>query len=155
MNKPFRICDRVSNQAPEYKTANNVVRVTVCSPDLYFKSNEGWFKKIFTNLSVRHYKAFRKSLESVSTAKEYTFMEEAMDNKTKELTFLKFSHIRDQTQLQSPQAGIYVNLLLIYLLETSDVFFSPTLFLHHKDRITTWKTTEALRQWSLIISEQE
>jgi hypothetical protein len=98
------------------------------------------------NLSVRYYKTFRKFHENVSTVKEYTFMEEAMDSTTKELTFLKFSHIRDQTQLQSPQVGIYVNLLLIYLLETSDVFFSPALFLHHKDRITTWKTTEALRQ---------
>ena len=104
------------------------------------------FQKIFMKLSIRHYKAFHKFHESVSTAKEYTFTEEAMDSKTKELTFLKFNHIRDQTQLQSPQAGIYVNLLLIYLLETSDVFFPPTLFLHHKDRITTWKTTEALRQ---------
>jgi len=98
------------------------------------------------NLSVRYYKAFRKFNESISTAKEYTFMEEAMDSKTKEITFLKFNHIRDQTQLQSPQAGIHVNLLLIYLLETSDAFYSPTLFLHHKDRITTWKTTDALRQ---------
>lgn len=107
------------------------------------------------NLSVRYYKSFRKFHDSVSTTNEYTFMEEAMYSKTKELTFLKFNHIRDQTQLQSLQAGIYVNLLLIYLLETSDVFFSPTLFLHHKDRITTWKTIEASRQWSLIISKQE
>jgi len=101
---------------------------------------------MFMDLSVRYYKEFRTFHESISTAKEYAFTEEAMDSKTKELTFLKFSHIRDQTQLQSPQARIYVNLLLIYLLETSDVFFSPALFLHHKDRITTWKTTEALRQ---------
>jgi len=104
------------------------------------------FQNFFMKLSVTYYTAFNKFHKSVSTAKEYTFMEEAMDSKTKELTFLKFNHIRDQTQLQSPQAGIYVYLLLIYLLETSNVFFSPTLFLHHKDRITTWKTTEALRQ---------
>jgi len=78
------------------KTASNVVRATVCSPDLYFKSNEIWFSKIFRNLSVRYYKAFRKFHESVSTAKEYTFMKEAMTNKTKELIFLKFNHIRDQ-----------------------------------------------------------
>jgi hypothetical protein len=69
-----------------------------------------------------------------------------MDSKTKELTSLKFDHITDQTQLQSPQAEIYVDLLLIYLLETSDVFLFPTLFLHHKDRISMWKTTKALRQ---------
>jgi hypothetical protein len=64
----------------------------------------------------------------------------------KVLTFPKFNHIRDQTQLQSPQAGIYMSLLLIYPLENSDVFFSSTLFLHHKDQIIMWKTTEALRQ---------
>ena len=29
-----------SNQVPEYKTANYVVTVTVCSPDLYFTSNK-------------------------------------------------------------------------------------------------------------------
>jgi hypothetical protein len=133
---------RVSNQVSEYKTANNVVRVTVRLPDLYFKSKVIWFSKILMNISVRYYKEFRKFHESVSTAKEYTFTEEAMDSKTKELTFLKFSHVRDQTQLQSPQAEIYVNLVLIYLLETCDVFFSPVMFLHHKDRITTWKTTK-------------
>jgi hypothetical protein len=50
-----------------------------------------------------------------------------MANKTKELTFLKLNHIRDQTQLQSPLAGIYVNLLLIYLLEKPVMCFSPLL----------------------------
>jgi hypothetical protein len=35
------------------------------------------------------------------------------------------------------------------------VFFSSTLFLHHKDQIIMWKTAEALRQWLLIIWEQE
>lgn len=33
---------------------------------------------------------------SARTSNEYTFIVEAMDSKTKELTFLKFNHITDQ-----------------------------------------------------------
>lgn len=98
-------------------------------------------------LSVTYYKAFPKFRRQCTYfPRVKTFIEEAMGSKTKELTSLKFKHITDQTQLQSPQAGIYVNFLLIYLLETSDVFFSSTLFLHHKDRIRMLKITKALRQ---------
>jgi hypothetical protein len=60
--------------------------------------------------------------QSVRTFKANKLIEKSMESKRKELTSLKFNHIKDQTQLQSPQAKIYTSSLLIYLLANSDVF---------------------------------
>lgn len=58
MNKPFRICERVSNQVPEYKTANNVVRVTNARRIFILRVMKFDLKKI--------YESFSKILQIVS-----------------------------------------------------------------------------------------